>query len=135
MISNALIRLAETPYRFINACFISILAGVVLYSCLINVQGAYSINCWYYTRYGITCPSCGLSRAFHALFTGSISQACQFHQGVLWIASFFLFQLILRTTGFFIASNTKRLQPIVFTDVLLSLCSLIVCFGKGYGIL
>lgn len=133
MIFKAIFRLSETPYRFINACFISILAGTILYSCFVNIQGTYSLNCWYYSHYGISCPSCGLTRAFHALLTGSISQAIQFHKGVLWIASFFISQLILRIIGFFIGSYARQIQPVVYTDILLSLCSLLLCFGKGYG--
>jgi hypothetical protein len=135
MISKALYILAERPYRFINACFISILLGVFLYSTLINTASGLSLNCWYYTHYGILCPSCGLTRAFHALTCGSIQQALEFNKGALWIASFFIIQLILRITAYVLDKEIRKMELVIGVDITLSIFSLLICFGKGYGLI
>lgn len=135
MIFKALYIIAARPYRFINACFLSILAGVILYSLLYHPSANWTINCWYYKHYGITCPSCGLTRAFHALARGSIQQALEFNKAALWIASFFIFQLLLRSTGYLLDKATRKMDLIIITDITLSIFSLLICFGKGYGLI
>lgn len=134
MISKVIYSLALKPYRFINLCFISILTGVFAYSYLASPSGKWTINCWYYTRYHVLCPSCGLTRAFHALCTGRLHEALLFNRGALWIASFFMLQLFMRAGGCIADGYAKQIQPFVYADILLSVFSLFLCFGKGYGL-
>lgn len=113
-------------YLRFNLIIAGIIAVILLYAgffCYSN----HSVACAYKAATGLDCPTCGLTRSFHAFLTGNWSRAMTLNKHALLLFSFFALQLLLRVL-LLLLNKKLSLYRTQCADLVFSATLFLVCF-------
>lgn len=115
-------------YIILNIVFITVFAGVFIYSYFVNSLGDH-ITCVHQKYLGIDCPSCGMTRSFSALLHLDSKTALEWNKFGFQIFLFFAAQFLLRII-FLTVSYYKRnlLRLVCKIDWIISSVLFLICF-------
>jgi hypothetical protein len=94
----------------LNRCiFIACVLSIFLFTNFWNPEQANLLPCYFHEITGHSCPSCGLTRSFHAIAQLNFQRAFEFHpMGI--ILYFALLVLLLKATLEIVIKNEIRLS-------------------------
>jgi hypothetical protein len=98
----------KTIYKLINWTIASVFGFIFLYTGLIAKKPEMQINCYYDKKFGVPCPTCGLTRSFIMIIDGNINGAKQMNKNSIPIFCFFSFQLFMRIGSGIYLSKVKQ---------------------------
>ncbi|MBN2214888.1 MAG: DUF2752 domain-containing protein [Bacteroidales bacterium] len=117
------------PYIFINAAFIVIILGIMLYSVIFTPDRSYHpLPSVYKEITGNEPVSTGLSRSFSAIVRLDLRKAIEYNPFGVRIFLFFIVQLLFRINFFMIARRRTADVPLIILDIALSVGVFIIAF-------
>jgi hypothetical protein len=119
---------SDDPYRILNLVFIIIILLVIAYSIYYGTPGReHPIPSGSELLTGKTSISTGLSRSFSAIVRFRFHEARELNPYGIRIFMFFLLQLLMRVSGFFIISKVNR-KKFIRADIIVSVLLFIILF-------
>lgn len=115
-------------YTLFNILSAGVILLIPIYFGIFSVNSEFPLNCIYYTKLGITCPSCGISRSLSSLMHLNFMRSMHYNSNGVFIFTFFCIQFLMRII--LIIINTKLFnRKIIRIDFIFS----IVLFFIGFG--
>jgi hypothetical protein len=120
-------RISNDSYLLINLLFAGIILAVIAYSLVFGGEKTHPVPSGSELLTGKHSFSTGLSRSFSAIVRLNFEQARAYNPYGLRIFMFFLAQLVMRVTAFFLTRYLNR-PVLIITDTVLSVLLFIVLF-------
>ncbi len=122
---------AQLIYKTINVALAGVFGFVIIYSSLIFPNSKNSVSCYYEQKYGVSCPTCGVTRAFNSIIKGDLKIATELNKNSLQLFCFFSFQFLMRLALVVFNSHVKSvraLNVLIISDITVSSFLFILAF-------